>query len=628
MANYVAEGYVTPGYFQTGISIDWDDAIIYVPKSFMVLTQTSPTEVYQLDMNEFRLALKDLEDSEIGMPWPTTHNHNQPVTVSGAVLARVVEILEPYTVTFEDGQYRVNVVGANTNIGERSNVNNVSISTSNSAGLQDLNSLQAASFGGEVTLEISSQYTGTVYPIGTGSQPVNNLADALAIADSRGIRKIKIKESMTLSGEDFSEGYEFEGVSAASAVVTIDPSTEVSRCTFRNLTVQGTLDNGNILRECNILDLTDVDGFIFQCALSGTITLGGGTQTAILDCFSGVAGGGIGQFATIDFNGANGNDLILRNYSGGISFQNCSNPSLDCSVDMSSGRIVVENTVTEGSFTLRGIAEVTDNSTGNAVIANKTFGDVSSLQIGSFLGSVYVDPANGTAGTVFPQGTPSNPVNNLTDALTILNSRGLAGFQFIGFNNISEDLSAGYDLLGENASGTFMNFLPGSDVSNCRVNSGRINGTLGADMILNGCSLFDVTYTGTTSINDSALVNVQTLGNTGQLLLNNCYAALEPDPPYVPTIDAGSGMTLIAHRYSGYLKIINKTGPETFTLHVDSGVIEIDPTCTGGSIVIRGNCEVIDTSNGVIVDTGANDSSDVNSILSKVNLMLKLLLSK
>ena len=149
------------------ITIDFGTQIISVLKADMVLIQTVPSVIYQLDMNDFRLELKDLEDTELGMAVTDTHSHNPPVTISGAVLARVVEILDPFTVTFEDGQYRVNIVGANTNIGERINVNQVSVSTSNSAGLQDLNSLQAASYNGEVTVDSTSSFSGTTFPCST-----------------------------------------------------------------------------------------------------------------------------------------------------------------------------------------------------------------------------------------------------------------------------------------------------------------------------------------------------------------------------------------------------------------------------------------------------------------------------
>jgi len=100
----------------------------------MILIQSNP-EIRELDLDTFRLALRNLEDSEEGVPFLHTHNHNTAVTVGGVTLARVIEITNGYTMTFEDGQYAVNLVGANSNVPDVTNVNQVSVRSANSAGL-------------------------------------------------------------------------------------------------------------------------------------------------------------------------------------------------------------------------------------------------------------------------------------------------------------------------------------------------------------------------------------------------------------------------------------------------------------------------------------------------------------
>lgn len=117
------------------LSINWVTKVIYVPKADMTLIQSSPIEIRELDLDVFRLALKDLEDSEEGMAFPDTHRHNTEVSVGGITLARTIEIINGYTVTFEDGQYAVNLVGANSNVGDVVNFNLVSVRSFNSAGL-------------------------------------------------------------------------------------------------------------------------------------------------------------------------------------------------------------------------------------------------------------------------------------------------------------------------------------------------------------------------------------------------------------------------------------------------------------------------------------------------------------
>jgi hypothetical protein len=93
--------------------------------------------LYELDVNDLRLALKDLEDSEAGAVWPDTHRHATASTLAGVTYARQVEILAPYTVTFQDTgtPYTVSCVGANHNLSDVKNVNQVSLIVGNSAGL-------------------------------------------------------------------------------------------------------------------------------------------------------------------------------------------------------------------------------------------------------------------------------------------------------------------------------------------------------------------------------------------------------------------------------------------------------------------------------------------------------------
>lgn len=106
--------------------------VITIPRGDMEPPTGSSCE---LNVNTFRMALKNWEDNEEGIGQPKTHNHNTEVVVGGLTLARVVEILAPYTITFENLQYSVNLVGANNNIADKVNLNQVSVRSNNSAGM-------------------------------------------------------------------------------------------------------------------------------------------------------------------------------------------------------------------------------------------------------------------------------------------------------------------------------------------------------------------------------------------------------------------------------------------------------------------------------------------------------------
>jgi hypothetical protein len=100
----------------------------------MPVIQAFP-EIRFLDVNAFRLELKALEASEAGIAFPDTHSHNTEVILGGDAYARVVEIINGYSVMFEDGQYAVKLSGANSNILDVKAQNQVSAICTNSAGL-------------------------------------------------------------------------------------------------------------------------------------------------------------------------------------------------------------------------------------------------------------------------------------------------------------------------------------------------------------------------------------------------------------------------------------------------------------------------------------------------------------
>lgn len=128
------------------ITIDYSDGVtpeyvIQIPRADMTLVQASP-EIRELNINDFRLELADLGDDLDGIHFSTSFFHTPPLTVSGVTLARVVEILTPFVIEFEDGLYNVNVVGGNSNISDRTLKNQVGVNTANSAGLTDLSTIQ------------------------------------------------------------------------------------------------------------------------------------------------------------------------------------------------------------------------------------------------------------------------------------------------------------------------------------------------------------------------------------------------------------------------------------------------------------------------------------------------------
>ena len=356
------------------ISIDYSTYEILIPKADMALVQSVPTEIRQLNLDTFRKALKDLEDNDEGMAFPDTHLHNTTVEVGGVILARVVQILDPYTVTFEDGQYAVNLVGANTNLGDKVNVNQVSVRSANSAGLQDLSTLLASAYNGEVFVDTVNGQFGTDIPIGTRGSPCKLTSDAVQIAQKLSINTLHYVGTVTLDTGDQVEGYTLVGDNHQRTTIIVNPGADTLNCEILDATVLGTLDGNSALENCNLSTLAYVSGEILGCLLeSGTITLGGGANAYIIDSKSGVAGTSTPE---IDCGGS-GQSLVIRNYSGGIKLSNKTGSDA-VSIDVNSGQVILAPTVTNGTIVVRGDCKLVDES-GNHILTGTWNGGVTIL---------------------------------------------------------------------------------------------------------------------------------------------------------------------------------------------------------------------------------------------------------
>lgn len=148
------------------ITIDYSDRstpqyVINVPRADMTLVSSTPTEVRELNIDDFRKILNDLMDDAVpGIVYPTNHIHTAPLPIAGVVLARVVDIQAPYVVQFEDGLYNVNITGGNSNINDRVLKNSVGVNTANSAGLQVVTSGSGLSPAEQGQLEDLWQFRG------------------------------------------------------------------------------------------------------------------------------------------------------------------------------------------------------------------------------------------------------------------------------------------------------------------------------------------------------------------------------------------------------------------------------------------------------------------------------------
>lgn len=231
--------------------------------------------------------------------------------------------------------------------------------------VQQLSEIEYSSFNGGVTVNVLSSYLGTDYPVGTVQQPVNNFSDALLIASERGFSTFYIIGNAIIDNSLDFDGMVFVGESQSKSQLNIATDASVIGCEFYDAHVTGILDGNCKVKGCIIANLSYIYGIVEQCLLeSGDIILGGSNMAQFIDCWSGSADQS--SIPYIDMGGS-GQDLILRNYNGAIGIKNLTG-SNQVSIDLNSGLVVLDSTITAGTIVVRGVGQVIDNTMGTASV--------------------------------------------------------------------------------------------------------------------------------------------------------------------------------------------------------------------------------------------------------------------
>lgn len=360
------------------ISIDWGTRIISVPQAD--LTFLSGVN-YSLNTETFRLALRDLEDSPEGIVFPKTHNHSTAVLLGGVSYARIIEIINGYTITFEETgtPYSVSLVGSNNNILAVTNLGTVQIASNNSGGLIGVteltNTVYHLSFDSGIWIDQQGGYTAITVPefelLGSSRYPAKDIGTAKAARDHHALPKhLYVIGNLDIGNSDNLQGWDVTGQNAFRTKVNVDDLANVTGTAFSEVTLHNsTLDGNSILRQSVLSDTTFVNGYVFQCYLVGTTVLGGAAQADFMNSYSGVAGT---DTPTIDLGGS-GQALTMRAYTGGILLINKTGADA-CSIDFISGQLKIDlTTVTNGTIVARGGGKVIDYATGD-IMHSGTYG--------------------------------------------------------------------------------------------------------------------------------------------------------------------------------------------------------------------------------------------------------------
>lgn len=251
--------------------------------------------------------------------------------------------------------------------------------SSSSATTQELADIQNMAFDNKVWIDQANTTglvgSGTSFPAGTPRQPVDNIADALTIASSRGFGELFFIGNYTFDGTEDVTGYDLTGSETSKTLLTFNTNTVTIGCELRDCTVTGDLQNAVLFDNCHIDNLAGTaagtgEVYFYNCVFdSGGMTWPSGQsgQVGFVNCKSGVAGTSTPFF---DVNGSD-TDILVRDWTGGIEWRNI-NQGQNISMDFHSGQCILASSVTSATITIRGICKLTDNSVG-ATVNDETF---------------------------------------------------------------------------------------------------------------------------------------------------------------------------------------------------------------------------------------------------------------
>lgn len=211
---------------------------------------------------------------------------------------------------------------------------------------------------------------------GTPLKPVATIGQAKTLADLDGVRTYRFRGNITVSTDHDRWTFIGEGAEFFNQVNLNNSSVDESN--FINCQLSGDSANSTINAvSCELNGMGGVDGVFRECGFISTVKLDQTNGVYIFDrCHSRVPGTGRPIISLLN---ATGQSVQFRNYAGGISVRDMTSGNM--SLDVNSGSVDLDSTVTGGTIVVRGHGLIVDRSVGAMVNLSEGFVDGDDLFI-------------------------------------------------------------------------------------------------------------------------------------------------------------------------------------------------------------------------------------------------------
>ena len=599
------------------ITIDWGTKVINVPKAY--LTVTANPNIFNLDTDVFRLDLKELEAEVPGIVNERTHTHNTEVPLGGVIYARVIEIINGYTITFENGFYAVNLFGSNNNIGDVVNLNFVSVRTNNAAGLiVDPGISESLDYGEHVIYDEVNGVSGSTWPVGTYASPVNNNADLQTLLTFYGRSEVLCLSDVNIT-QNF---YDISFISKTGDEYFNPSGFKTQNCSIGKMVITGDFNHSKIFADqCSFNDVQNMGGTIYNSVLFGDITQTTDYQLVLYKCSSTKLNS---EPVYIDM--VQGVDTVFgtRGHSGPLFIGNCDTSASTATVIFEAGSATLSGTCSDGLIVMGGICSLTDESTSGCTVDITGVIDPDTSNNIAYGGKVNVEDNSGFFGTNFPNGTLRQPVDNLTDAIAIATERGLDvihihnDWTFVNGTFIND-----FTVEGDSLQKSEFTFQTGAVMLNCNLRNAKITGDITGMIGFDHCHLFDVGSTNPSpSTQDIVVTNCLmdgmislTPAYSGSVKMIDCYSGIAGSGTPEFNVN-GAASNFFIRDYTGGMRITNSDKNITTSIDMISGNVIFDPTVSGGTYTVRGVSLLEDNSSSgaTVISTGLVDPERINTI--------------
>lgn len=217
-------------------------------------------------------------------------------------------------------------------------------------------------------------------------------------------------------------------------------------------------------------------------------------------------------------------------------------------------------------------------------------------------GAIWVDTIKGAAGTTtFINGTADNTVLTYADALTLSTALTIDRFRIINGSSITlTSDSTSFSFIGD----SWFLALGGQDISSISVSGANISGigiNGGSRPVFDDCVISDVTLP-PIIMTGCGFAGTITAGTAGDFNMLNCASAVAGTS--TPVFDFGALLgdtNLNLRAYAGGIELLNMGQVGTDKASIDGDIkVVLNASCVGGTLVIRGNVEIVDNTGGAV----------------------------